>query len=118
QAAGQGNETVLVFGQQFLVNARLVVIALEVRGGNELDEIFVAGCVLGQQAEVMINVAPAAAGFLVQPAAGGDIDFAADDGFDALLARGLVKINDAVHGAVVGDGQRGEFQLPGLVHQP
>ena len=66
----------------------------------------------------MINVAPAAAGFLFQPAARRDIDLAADDGFDAFFARRLVKINDAVHRAVVGDGERGEFQFMGLVHQP
>ena len=88
------------------------------RGGGELDEIFVAGLVLRQQAEMMINVAPAAAGFLLQPAARRDINLAADDGFDALFARRLVKINDAVHRTVVGDGERGEFQLMRLVHQP
>ena len=105
-------------GQQFLVNARLVIIAGEMRLGGELDEIFVAGRVPGEQTEMMINVAPAAAGFLFQPAARRDIHLAADDGFDALFARGLVKINRAVEHAVVGDGERGEFQFMGLVHQP
>ena len=67
---------------------------------------------------MMINVAPAAARFFLQPAARRDIDFAADDGLDALFARRLVKINDAMHRAVVGDGERGEFQFMRLVHQP
>ena len=58
----------LVRRQDFLVNARLVIIALQMRGGGELDEIFVAGLVLRQQSEMMINIAPAAAGFLFQPA--------------------------------------------------
>ena len=80
--------------QDFLVNARLVIIALKVRRRRELDEVFVAGGVLGEQAEMMINVAPAAgaAGFLFQPRTGRDINLAADDGFDAFFARGLVKI--------------------------
>ena len=66
----------------------------------------------------MINIARAAAGFFFQPRAGRDVNFAADDGFDAFLARGLVKFNRAVHRAVVGDGERGKFQLMRLVHQP
>ena len=113
-------KSVLVRGENFLVNARLVIIALQMRGGRELDEIFVAGFVLRQQAEMMINVASAAgaAGLLFQPAARRDINLAADDRLDALFARRLVKINDAVHRAVVGDGERGKFQLMRLVHQP
>ena len=88
------------------------------RLGGELDEIFVAGRVLGEQAEVMINIASPAAGFLFQPAAGRDIHFAADDGLDALFTGRLVKINRAIEHAVVGDGQRGKFQFMGLFHQP
>src|ERR1017187_10227558 len=87
------------------------------RGGRKLDEIFVAGRVLRQQTEMMINIASAAAGFLVPPAARRDINLATDDGLDALLARGLVKINDPVHRAVVGDGQRGEFQFMRLLDE-
>ena len=34
------------------------------------------------------------------------------------FSRRLVKVNDAVHRAVVGDGQRGKFQFMRLVHQP
>ncbi len=120
ETAGHRDETVLVRGEQFLVNARLVIIALQMRGGGELDEIFVAGVVLCQQAEMMINVASAAgaAGFLFQPAAGRDINLAADDGLDAFFARGLVKINRAVHRAVIGDGERGELQFMRFFHQP
>jgi hypothetical protein len=89
QAAGHRDQAFLVRRQHFLVNARLVIIALQMRGGGELDEVFVAGLVLRQQAEMMINVAPAAAGFLFQPAARRDINLAADDGLDALFARAL-----------------------------
>ena len=118
ETAGEGNQPVLVRGQQFLVYARLVIITGQMRLGGELDEVFIAGGVLRQQQQVMIHVASAAAGFLFQPAARRDIDFAADDGFDAFFAGSLIEINDAVHGAVVGDGQCGEFQFMGLVHQP
>ena len=118
QAAGQGDQTLLVRRQQFLVDARLVIIALQVRGGGQLDEVLVAGFVLGQQSQMMISVPAAAAGLFLQAAARGDIDLAADDRFDSLFARRLVKINRAVKHAVVGDGQGGEFQFVRLFHQP
>ena len=112
------DQTVLVRRQEFLVDARLVIIALQMRRGGQPDEVLVAGLILGQQAEMMINIPAAAAGFLLQPAARGDINLAADDGFDALFPRRLVEINHPVHGAVVGDGEGGKFQFMGLVHQP
>ena len=85
QAAGKRDEAVLVRGEQFLVDARLVIIALQMRGGGELDEVFVAGFVLREQHEMVVNIAPAAVGFLFVTAAGRDIHLAADDGLDALV---------------------------------
>ena len=118
EAAGKRDESFLVRFEQFAVNARLVIIAFQVRGSGELDEIFVAGLVLGKQDEMIINVAPATGGFFLETAAGSHVNFAADDGFDAFRARRLVKINRAIHHAVVGDGKRGKFKFVGLVHQP
>ena len=118
QAAGERDQPLLVRRQQFLVDARLVVIALQVRRGGELDQVLVAGFVLGQQHEVVIHVPPAGAGLLLEPAAGRDIDLAADDRLDAFLARRLVEINRPVKHAVIGDRQRRELQLMRLVHQP
>ena len=48
EAAGHRDQAFLVRGEDFLVNARLVIIALQMRGGGELDEIFVAGFVLAR----------------------------------------------------------------------
>ena len=55
--------------------------------------------------------------FAIQPRGGRDIHFAADDGLDTLGAGGLIKFNDAVHRTVVGDGERGKFQLVRPFHQ-
>ena len=120
ETARHGNQAFLVRGENFFINARLVIIALQVRGGRELDKIFVASLVLREQTEMMIDIASATstAGFLFQPAAGCDVNLAADDGLDAFRARSLIKINRAVHRAVVGDGERGKFQFMRLVHQP
>ena len=45
-----------------------------------------------------------------------DIDLAADDGLHARRLRRLVKVNCAVHDAVVGDGNRVLPQLLDPVH--
>ena len=55
--------------------------------------------------------------FFLQARAGRDINLAADDGLDAFRAGGLIKFDDAVHRAVVGDGQRGKFQFMRPLHQ-
>ena len=65
--------------QEFLVDARLVVITLEMGLGDELNQVAITGLVFREQDEMIIDIASAAAGFLLMPAAGGDIDFAADD---------------------------------------
>ena len=88
------------------------------RGGGEFGEVPVAGLVLRQQHEVMVNVLPAAGGLLVETAAGRNINLAADNRLDAPVARGLIKINCAAEHAVVGDRERGELQFAGFVHQP
>ena len=87
------------------------------RGGRQLDEVLVAGLVFGQKDQVMINVAAPRGGLLVEPAAGRDIDLAADDWLDALLARLPVEIHRPVEHPVVRDGQRGELQLTRPLHQ-
>ena len=53
---------------------------------------------------------------LVKARSGRDIDLAADDGLHARRLRRLVKVNCAVHDAVVGDGDRVLPQLLDPVH--
>ena len=55
---------------------------------------------------------------LVKARSGRDIDLAADDGLHARCLRRLVKVNCAVHDAVVGDGDRVLPQLLDPVHKP
>ena len=101
--------------QNFFINARLVIITIQVRRGRELDKIFIADFVFHQQPEMMIFVALDF--FAFQPRAGRDIHFAADNRLDTFRPCSLIKLNDAVHCAVVGDGQRGKFQFVSPVHQ-
>ena len=115
ETAGHANQTSAVLRENIFINARLVIVAVKVRRRSKLDEVFVADLILHQQAKVMILVALDF--FTRQTRAGRDIHFAADDGLDAFRASGLIKFNHAMHRAMVGDGQRGEFQLVRPFHE-
>ena len=118
-AAGERDQALVMLREDFLVDARLVVIALQMRRRGELDQILVSLFILREQHEMIVNIATASAGvrLLFQPAARRDIDLAADDGLDAFLPRRLVEIHRAVKHAVIGDGDAGELQVVGLLHQ-
>ena len=117
EAAGAGDDAFAVVGEDLPVDLRLAVVALEERAARELDQVAVAGVVLGEQREVVprLLAALALAAGVVDLAAGVDALVAAlvrhvrlepDDGRDAgLLARGVER-QDAVHVAVVGDAER------------
>ena len=105
QAAGQRDQSLLVRRQSFLIEARFVVKAFQMRVGHEFDQVLVADLIFGQQHEVVINVPAAAGGFLFQPASWCDINFAANDRLDALGARALIKLNRAIKDSVIGERQ-------------
>jgi len=106
--------------EQLFIHARLVVKAFQVGFGGQLDEVAVAGLVLCQQDEVVILLI---GGGFAGAAIGSDVYLAADDGLDARLGRFLVKLDGAVHHAVVGNCQgihaqflRPRYQLGDAAH--
>ena len=101
-AGREADDALVVLAQEVLVDARLVVHALDVGQRDELDEVAVARLVLREQDQVVVADAIDLAVLLAR--AGGYVDLAADDGLHALLLRLFVEVDDAVHGAVVGDG--------------
>ena len=101
EARRQADQPFVVGFEQFFVNPRFGVKAFEEAGRNHLDEVFVAGLVFAQQHQMVVAVD---AVDLVKPAAGGHIDLAADDRPDAGRLGRIVKLDTAVHDAVVGDG--------------
>ncbi len=54
---------------------------------------------------------------LIETGAGGNVDFAPDDGLDARLFGRLIKLHAAVHHAVVGTGNGGLAALLHPIHQ-
>ena len=104
QAGRCADEPGAVPRQQLLVDPRLVVVAVEVRGGRQGQQVAIADVVLGQQDHVVVVGVGLA--FLVGHAAGGDVGLDADDRLDPrLLGRGVER-DDPVHAPVIGQRQR------------
>ena len=114
EAARERDQPAGVALQQLEVDAGLVVEALEVAEGDELDEVVVAGRRLGDQRQV----GPVAlVRRLLRAPVLDDVDLAADDRPDARLAREAVELDRAGHGAVVGERDGGHLQLGGPLDQ-
>ncbi len=55
ETAGQTNQPFGILPEDLFIHPRLVVVPFKVREGNELDEIFVSGVVLGKEGEVVAD---------------------------------------------------------------
>ena len=117
EAAGGGDEAFVVARQQLPVDARLVVVALEIRSRGQLEQVLVALRRLSQQRQVVVELVAAvavptavidlaAAHWALEAGVGRHVRLGADDRIDAVGVAGLVEVKDAVHVAVVGDPER------------
>ncbi len=115
--ASRGRDDALaVVVEKLPVDAGLVVVALEIGPTRQLDEVLVTDLVLGQQAQVIVELARIglAARVVETPSAlrplaamiVGHIGLGADDRLDADILACLVEVEDAVHVAVVGHRHR------------
>ena len=107
EAAGEHDEPLRVPLEQLPVDPRLVVVALQVAERGELDQVRVALVRLGEDGQVRVAL-------LLPAAVVGDVDLAADDRLDPLLARLAVELDRAGQRAVVGerDGRHPELGGP------
>src|SRR5262249_11993366 len=96
--------------EQLPVDARLVVVALQVAGRGQLDQVRVARVRLGQQRQVRVTL-------LLRPPVVGDIALTADQRLDALLGRLPVELDRAGQRAVVGERDRRHLELRGPRHE-
>ena len=90
----------MVCGQHFVVYPGLVIKTVKEAFGHNFNQVLVPLAVFCQQYQVVIAVF-AAAHFPVKPGTGRHVDFAADNRLDARFPGRAVKINDAVHNAMV-----------------
>ena len=92
--------------EELPVDARLVVVALEVAERGELDQVRVALVVGGEQREVGVPL-------LVGETVVRDVDLAPDDRLDPGVARALPELHGARHRAVVGEADGRHLELRG-----
>ena len=116
QAGGRAYEALGVLREEFAVDPREIVHALGEAPRDEFAQVVVARLVLGEQQHV-VGASPAVRGPLLEPAAGSDVDLAADDGLDARPFRRLVELHRAEHVPVVGERHCGLSELSGALHQ-
>ena len=120
-AGGGADQSLMVFLKQRVVDARVVVEAVDVRLGDEAHEVVVAGEVLREEDQV---VAPLVLVARRVVARGGDVRLAAEDGLDgrqvAVALRGAALVVERLQGeqvAVVGDRQRRHPPLARAPHE-
>src|SRR5262245_33727625 len=106
-----------MLSEQVLVDARLVVEALEVRLGDELDEVLVAGEIADEDRQVVGALVPAVSGAALLAPARRDVELAAQDRLDPGLLSGEIEVDRAEQVAMVGERDRGKAQLLGLGHE-
>ena len=104
EAAGECDHALAVTLQELPVDARLVVVALEVAERGELDQVRVAGVVTRKEGEVRVAL-------LLCVAVVGEVDLAADDRLDAGSLGRLEELHGARHGAVIGERDRRHLEL-------
>ena len=115
QTGRQPDQPLGVAGEMLTVDARLVVVAVDVRVGDQAAQVAVPGRVLGQEDQVE-GLAVGLA-LLRRHRARGDVRLDADDRLDALGRGGLVEGHRAVQRAVVGEGHRVHARGGGRVDQ-
>ena len=98
EASRQPDQSLAMLAQQLLVDARVVIEALQVAHRVQVGQVLPADVVLGQEDQVVaLSLGPIVA-------IGRDVGLAAEDGLDPVLARALVEIEGPEQVAVVGDG--------------
>ena len=110
QAGGQGDNPLVIAVQHLHIHPGLVVIALGKALADNLYQVVIARIILGQKNQMIIPVLPAVQ-FLVKPGVWSHIDLAAQNGLDSRLLRRQVKVDGAVHDAVIRDGGTVHAQL-------
>ena len=110
QTGRQRDDALMKFLQHFHVHTGPVVIPFRETAADDLHQICVTCIVLRQQHQMIVSVF--AAGQLpVKPGTGRHIDLTADDRIQTRCRRFFIKVDHAVHNAVVRDGCAVHTQL-------
>ena len=115
KAGRKSDESLAVLPQNFLVYARLVVIAFYVAYGNDFYEVLVPNLIFSQEHQMSLMLI--LVGFLIRQLSRRSIDLAAYYGLDSLLFTFFIKIYHAEHRAVVCDGKAVHAQFFGMAYK-
>ncbi len=105
-------DAVVLFHQQFAVNARLVVKSLQRGNGSQLEQVLVALETFGKQNQVIGTAVEFR--FALLAVSGRDVGFDAENGLNPDGFGFAVEVGDAVHDAMVGDGEGRHFEFGGM----
>ena len=115
KAGGQADQALAVLPQQLHIDARLHVKALGKPERHHMDQVAVAGHIFAQQDQVAVPLAVYIAA--VKPRMRRKVHLAADDRMNAPGFAGAVKVDHAVHDAVVGQRTGSLAQRGDAVHK-
>ena len=110
EAAGERDHAGRVPLEELPVDARLVVVALEVAEARQLDQVRVAGLIGREEREVGVAL-------LLGVAVVGDVDLAADDRLDAGSLGRLEQLHRARHRPVIGERDSRHLELGGALDE-
>ena len=108
----QGNQPFMEAPKKLLIDARLIIISLDVGEGYELNQIAIAAFIFCKQNQMIVSRAVYLGTLL--PLTRGKVDLTTDDGMNALRLGLLIKCNSSIHNTVIGHGDRihAEFLRP------
>ena len=110
QAARERDEPLRMPLEEAPVDPRLVVVALEVAEGAELDQVRVALVRLRQEGEVRVALR-------LRETVVGDVDLTADDGLHTVLASLSIELDGPCERAVVGERDGRHLEALGLLDE-
>jgi len=117
EAPGEADQPARVLGDHLDVGARLVVEAVEVRVGDQLQQVLVALEVFRDQPEVIVAFAVLGLAGLFETRLFHEVHFATDQGLDALVLGRLVELDRAKHVSMVRQRDGLHAQLGRARHQ-
>src|ERR1700733_3493505 len=103
-----------MLGQIFFADARFAIEAVQRGLGGDADEVAIAFFVFGEDQQVVILFALTGRSMILFLA---DVEFAAENGLDALLLGGVEEVDGSVDVAVIGDGDGGLANVGDAVDQ-
>ena len=101
---GKRDNSLMVAAQKFLINARFIIISLNICERYELNKVTIAELILGKKDQMIIALAIHLCAFL--PHTRCEVDLASDNGMDPLCLCLFIESNHTVHDAVIGHSDR------------